>query len=233
MAATKRTAGNHDVNKAWGTTQREALHSRASCNDRHEAEDAPMCCTVHGLHLLPPSLLPHQGIGGGSNWCWAELGLGEEPGAAPASSAHSFPIQLHLCMGKLAAEFIFSRHVSSDLVPVSEKQFYLRPRQREAAGEHRSLSRGAAPGAAPSSTVQCHARFLSHSSAPVTKQRAAASAAEPEYPAGAGRVCRTKGCTAAGMPTAQCMASSVHRAEPLCSMHPALSPGPPPAFKMF
>lgn len=179
MAATKRTAGNHDVNKAWGTTQREALHSCASCNDRHEAEDAPMCCTVHGLHLLPPSLLPHQGIGGGSNWCWAELGLGEEPGAAPASSAHSFPIQLHLCMGKLAAEFIFSRHVSSDLVPVSEKQFYLRPRQQEAAGEHRSLSRGAAPGAAPSSTVQCHAWFLSHSSAPVTKQRAAASAAEP------------------------------------------------------
>lgn len=48
-------------------------------------------------------------------------------------------VRLNLYIGKLAAEFVFSRHVSSDLVPISEKQFYLQLHQPEEAGEHCSL----------------------------------------------------------------------------------------------
>lgn len=191
-----------------------------------------MCCTVHGLHLLSLALLPPP-----RNWWWQQLvlGLGEELGAAPASCAHSFPIQLHLCMGKLAAEFIFSRHVSSDLVPVSGKQCYLRPPQQEAAGEHRSLTEGAAPGAAPSSTMQCHGWLLSHSSAPVTKQRASASSAEPNRASCWGwdglqdqRMHSSRDATQHSAWPALCTMQSPFAARILHS-----PPGLPPAFKMF
>lgn len=58
------------------------------------------------------------------------------------SSEHrSSAIQLNLYMGKLAAEFIFSGNVSSNLVPVSEKRFYLQICQLEEAGEYYCLER--------------------------------------------------------------------------------------------